>query len=65
MSLMNVEVLTAVAVKIAVIGRDAVQSVRSILTFQTILLLPSSDYTASHPSREQSSECALFLECHV
>jgi len=65
MSLVTVVVLTARTVKIAVMGHEAMQSVRSVLTLQRILLPPSSDCTALHFSREQSSECALFPECHA
>jgi hypothetical protein len=59
----EVEVLTAVTMKIAVMGYEAMQSVRSVLTFQGILLPTLSDYTALHSRSEQSSECALFSEC--
>jgi hypothetical protein len=47
MSLVKVELLTVVAMKIGLVGHEAMQSIRSVLTCPRILLPPSSDYTAS------------------
>ena len=62
---MIVVMLTALTVKFAVMGHEAIQSVRSVLMLERILLLPSSNCTILHLRREQSSECALFPEFHA